>query len=87
MWDISDVHSDIKEHFGVVGSSLSRTIRGRGAYQLTWGSITERTSLLPESMLPSFRHSTGSLNEKYYHESGEGSDDPEVPDKAHSINT
>lgn len=48
MWDVSDVHNDIKEHLGVVGSSLSRRIRGRGAYQQTWGSATERTSLLPE---------------------------------------
>lgn len=49
MWDVSDVHNDIKEHLGVVGSSLSRRIRGRGAYQQTWGSATERTSLLPEA--------------------------------------
>lgn len=49
MWDVSDVHNDIKEHLGVVGSSLSRRIRGRSAYQQTWGSATERTSLLPEA--------------------------------------
>lgn len=49
MWDVSDVHNDIKEHLGVVGSSLSRRIRGRGAYQQAWGSATERTSLLPEA--------------------------------------
>ncbi|KAI4489568.1 hypothetical protein M0802_011005 [Mischocyttarus mexicanus] len=49
MWDVSDVHNDIKEHLGVVGSSLSRRIRGRSAYQQAWGSATERTSLLPEA--------------------------------------
>jgi len=48
MWDVSDVHNDIKEHLGVVGSSLSRRIRGRSAYQQAWGSATERTSLLPQ---------------------------------------
>lgn len=53
MWDVSDVHNDIKEHLGVVGSSLSRRIRGRGAYQQTWGSATERTSLLPEATVVS----------------------------------
>jgi len=51
MWDVSDVHNDIKEHLGVVGSSLSRRIRGRGAYQQAWGSATERTSLLPDGMV------------------------------------
>lgn len=49
MWDVSDVHNDIKEHLGVVGSSLSRRIRGRGSYQQAWGSATERTSLLPDA--------------------------------------
>lgn len=49
MWDVSDVHNDIKEHLGVVGSSLSRRIRGRGAYQQAWGSANERTSLLPDA--------------------------------------
>lgn len=53
MWDVSDVHNDIKEHLGVVGSSLSRRIRGRGAYQQTWGSATERTSFLPEATVVS----------------------------------
>lgn len=46
MCDVSDVHSDIKEHLGVVGSSLSRRIRGRSAYQQAWGNVDERTSLL-----------------------------------------
>ncbi|CAD6238102.1 GSCOCG00008392001-RA-CDS [Cotesia congregata] len=50
MWDISDVHNDIKEHLGVVGLSLSRRIRGRSNYQETWGSATERTSLLPDQI-------------------------------------
>lgn len=52
MWDVSDVHNDIKEHFSVVGSSLSRRIRGRGAYQQTWGNVNERTSLLPDQVIP-----------------------------------
>lgn len=42
MWDLSDVHSDVKEHIGVVGSSLSRHIRGRGMYK----SPSEGTRLL-----------------------------------------
>lgn len=52
MWDVSDVHNDIKEHLGVVGSSLSRRIRGRGSYHQAWGSATERTSLLPDAPPP-----------------------------------
>ncbi|KAJ1526070.1 hypothetical protein ONE63_009236 [Megalurothrips usitatus] len=42
MWDLSDVHSDVKEHIGVVGSTLSRHIRGRGMYK----SPSEGTRLL-----------------------------------------
>lgn len=50
MCDVSDVQNDIKEHFEVVGSSLSRRIRGCNAYQQAWGNVNEKTSLLPESM-------------------------------------
>ncbi|XP_014209157.1 transmembrane protein 184C [Copidosoma floridanum] len=50
MCDVSDVHNDIKEHLGVVGSSLSRRIRGRGTYNQTWSSVNERTSLLPDGV-------------------------------------
>lgn len=54
MWDVSDVHNDIKEHLGVVGSSLSRRIRGRGGdYHQAWDSANERTSLLPDQVLAS----------------------------------
>jgi hypothetical protein len=50
MWDISDVQRDIKEHLGVVGSSLSRHIRGRGMYRYAGASATESSRLLvPES--------------------------------------
>lgn len=45
MWDISDVQSDLYDHIGVVGSSLSRRIRGRTSYQLTRGS-NERDYLI-----------------------------------------
>lgn len=37
MWDISDVHQDVSEHIGVVGSSLSRRFRGRSMYSMTRG--------------------------------------------------
>lgn len=51
MWDVSDVHNDIKEHLGVVGSSVGRRILGRHVYQRAWGNnITERTSLLPDAV-------------------------------------
>lgn len=50
MWDVSDVHNDIKEHLGVVSSSLSRRIRGRHTYQEAWTNANERTSLLSESL-------------------------------------
>ncbi|KAJ3659490.1 hypothetical protein Zmor_011177 [Zophobas morio] len=37
MWDISDVHSDIQEHLGIVSSSISRRIRGRSMYTIPRG--------------------------------------------------
>lgn len=37
MLDISDVHQDVSEHLGVVGSSLSRRFRGRTTYQMPRG--------------------------------------------------
>ncbi|CAG9823102.1 unnamed protein product [Phaedon cochleariae] len=37
MWDISDVRTDIREHLGIVGSSISRRIRGRGTYTVPRG--------------------------------------------------
>jgi hypothetical protein len=53
MWDVSDVQRDIKEHLGVVGSSLSRHIRGRGMYRYAGGSATECSRLLvPQPMVP-----------------------------------
>ncbi|XP_051160614.1 transmembrane protein 184C [Leptopilina boulardi] len=72
MCDVSDVHNDIKEHLGVVGSSLSRRIRGRNLYQQPWGSVTERTSLLPETQAP--RSAPGSSISGYHSgESGHSS--------------
>lgn len=38
MWDMRDVQQDVTEHLGVVGSSLSRRLRGRTAYHLTRGT-------------------------------------------------
>lgn len=38
MWDVSDVRQDVSDHFGVVGSSLSRRLRGRSAYHMTRGT-------------------------------------------------
>lgn len=49
MWDISDVHDDIREHFGIVGSTLTRRIRGRSAYRYTWDNVDEHSALLSES--------------------------------------
>ncbi|EAT46866.1 AAEL001962-PA [Aedes aegypti] len=37
MLDISDVHQDVSEHLGVVGSSLSRRLRGRTTYHMPRG--------------------------------------------------
>lgn len=67
MWDVSDVHNDIKEHLGVVGSSLSRRIRGRSAYQQAWGSATERTSLLPETIAVTASRSAPACSFSGYH--------------------
>lgn len=38
MFNISDVQQDVSEHFGVVGSSLSRRLRGRSSYHMARGS-------------------------------------------------
>lgn len=38
MWDLSDVQQDVTDHLSVVGSSLSRRLRGRIAYEPTRGS-------------------------------------------------
>lgn len=38
MWDLTDVGQDVSDHLGVVGSSLSRRIRGRNSYQITRGN-------------------------------------------------
>ncbi|KAF7274176.1 hypothetical protein GWI33_013148 [Rhynchophorus ferrugineus] len=38
MWDISDVQRDIQEHIGIVGSSISRRIRGRSMYSIPRGT-------------------------------------------------
>ncbi|KAH0948732.1 hypothetical protein HN011_010179 [Eciton burchellii] len=67
MWDVSDVHNDIKEHLGVVGSSLSRRIRGRSAYQQAWGSATERTSLLPQVVVINQAKSAPTCSFSGYH--------------------
>lgn len=38
MLDFSDVQQDVSEHLGVVGSSLSRRLRGRTSYQMARGT-------------------------------------------------
>lgn len=78
MWDVSDVHNDIKEHLGVVGSSLSRRIRGRGAYQQAWGSATERTSLLPEAAVINQARSAPNCSFSGYNTAETGSNNPSV---------
>ncbi|KAL3266773.1 hypothetical protein HHI36_010931 [Cryptolaemus montrouzieri] len=44
MWDVSDVQSDIQEHFGIVGSSISRRIRGRNMYTIPRGTDQDSPS-------------------------------------------
>ncbi|XP_044748080.1 transmembrane protein 184C [Coccinella septempunctata] len=46
MWDVSDVQSDIQEHLGIVGSSISRRIRGRNMYTVPRGSDLESPNLM-----------------------------------------
>lgn len=98
MWDVSDVHNDIKEHLGVVGSSLSRRIRGRGAYQQTWGSATERTSLLPEATVISQARSAPTCSFSGYNTAEAGLNNnpsvgeseeatPDAQDNSHTIIT
>jgi len=78
MWDVSDVHNDIKEHLGVVGSSLSRRIRGRSAYQQAWGSATERTSLLPQVVVINQAKSAPTCSFSGYHTAEAGNNNPSV---------
>ncbi|KAK9754869.1 Organic solute transporter Ostalpha [Popillia japonica] len=53
MWDVSDVQRDIQEHLGIVGSSISRRIRGRSMYTLARGD-DEYSNLVPKaSSVPS----------------------------------
>lgn len=93
MWDVSDVHNDIKEHLGVVGSSLSRRIRGRSAYQQAWGSATERTSLLPEASVKCTARSAPACSFSGYNtaeiEQNDGTIDliPDVQDTSNAVKT
>ncbi|XP_055598013.1 transmembrane protein 184C [Uranotaenia lowii] len=71
MLDISDVHQDVSEHLGVVGSSLSRRLRGRNTYQMPrencdigGGSGSEREYLVQPT------GSTGSLSSGQCYQSG-----------------
>ncbi|XP_053696107.1 transmembrane protein 184C [Sabethes cyaneus] len=59
MLDISDVHQDVSEHLGVVGSSLSRRLRGRTTYHMPregsglCDAGSEREYLVPSASGPS----------------------------------
>ncbi|XP_017877649.1 transmembrane protein 184C [Ceratina calcarata] len=89
MWDVSDVHNDIKEHLGVVGSSLSRRIRGRGSYQQAWGSATERTSLLPDTSAAAARSAPACSFSGYHRAEDQGDSPaeliPDVQDTGNSV--
>lgn len=89
MWDVSDVHNDFKEHLGVVGSSLSRRIRGRGSYQQAWGSATERTSLLPEAAATAMPRSAPACSFSGYNtaESGQSNNPSDCFSISSDINT
>lgn len=50
VFSLSDVHEDVSEHLGVLGSSLSRRLRGRTAYHLTPG-VSESEHLMSNSIL------------------------------------
>lgn len=68
MIDIRDVTEDVGEHFGVVGSSLSRRFRGRGSYRMTGGTTSEAEYLVPpqlgyQSSVP--KHRYGALETKH----------------------
>ncbi|GAB0087246.1 transmembrane protein 184C [Sergentomyia squamirostris] len=51
MLDFSDVQQDVSEHFNVVGSSLSRRLRGRTSYQMARGT-TEHDYLISTGINP-----------------------------------
>lgn len=52
LMDLTDVSQDVTEHLGVVGSSLSRRLRGRTAYSMTRGR-SETEYLMTNSMTSS----------------------------------
>lgn len=53
MWDVSDVHADLKEHFGVVGSSISNINR-----QFRGNRDPSSSSLLPKNASPNIGYSS-----------------------------
>lgn len=46
MCDVSDVHADVSDHFGVLGSSMVRRLRGRTDYSVPRGA-NEAAHLIP----------------------------------------
>lgn len=65
MWDVSDVGRDIQEHLGIVGSSISRRIRGRSMYIIPRGD-DEMSRLIS-------RTSTSAPSQSFYQSEGEES--------------
>lgn len=59
MLDFSDVRQDVTEHIGVVGSSLSRRLRGRTSYHMTRGGTSETSYLMTNSMTSSAMSAPG----------------------------
>lgn len=59
MWDLTDVGQDLSDHIGVVGSSLSRRLRGRTAYQLTRGTSETDRLMTNNANLGSMAYQTG----------------------------
>lgn len=59
VFSLSDVQQDVTEHLGVLGSSLSRRLRGRTAYHLTPG-ISESEHLMTSSTTSQLGYQGGS---------------------------
>lgn len=71
MWDLSDVGQDVSDHLGVVGSSLTRRLRGRSSYQYT-RSTSETDYLInanPGSLaVPQSFYQSGAGNGQQHHQ-------------------
>lgn len=75
MCDVSDVHADVSDHFGVLGSSMVRRLRGHADYSMPRGA-NEADRLIPDqggSMMRYQQPSPGASRQQQQQPSAGGS--------------